>query len=130
MAAYLLDTTVLLQQFQNKSFVRNWFGEVLERRDTLATTVVNVAEVFVRAHPIEQPYWEELFRWLPVLPVLPPDGEWAGKTQYRLARDGFTIHLPDALVAAVAASNGLTLVTANAKDFERMGIEFLHLDGA
>lgn len=129
MAEYLLDTTVLLHQFHDAAPVAAWIEQALSRRDTLATTVINVAEVFRGAHPGERPYWERLFELLPVFPVLHPEGVWAGELRYSLSRQGVQVHLPDALVAAVAVSRRFSIVTANARDFERMGLQVIHLDG-
>ncbi len=129
MADYLLDTTVLIQQFRGRPRVRQWIESALARGDTMATTPVNVAEAFAGAHAAERPYWDALLRELTIYPVYGEDGVRAGSLRYDLARRGIVLHTPDALIAAIAANRQLPLVTANVKDFQNAGIDLLALDG-
>jgi predicted nucleic acid-binding protein len=129
MTAFLLDTTVLFQQFKAQPLVREWIDRRLVAGDELFTTVVNVAEALAGAGESERPYWDRLFNELPIFPVLVEDGQVAGRLRYDLRRRGLTIHAPDALIAAVAANRGCQLVTANLKDFRKTGLPVVHLDG-
>jgi tRNA(fMet)-specific endonuclease VapC len=54
------------------------------------------------------------------MPVLPYDAEaatWHARARFRLQRKGRLLPYADAQIAAIAAVHGLTLVTANARDF-------------
>ena len=58
---------------------------------------------------------------LKTLEILPYDrraAEWHARQRARLARDGRTPPFVDGQIAAIAAVNGLTLVTRNVTDFE------------
>lgn len=129
MTDFLLDTTVLIQQSKSLPTVREWIDSRIIEGDTLSTSVVNVAEALAGARELELPYWERLFRELPILPILVEDGWVAGRMRQDLRRRGFTIHAPDALIAAVAFNRRRQLVTANVKDFRETGVELVHLDG-
>ena len=70
---------------------------------------------------------DDLERWLTALaqqlPVLPYDAQaawWWGVERARLERLGRPVPRPDGSIAAVAATQGLTLVTRNLKDFQPM----------
>jgi tRNA(fMet)-specific endonuclease VapC len=60
-------------------------------------------------------------------PILPYDdiaAEWHGRERARLEEDGRTAPFIDGQIAAIAHTQGLTLVTANTKDFHRFaGLE-------
>jgi tRNA(fMet)-specific endonuclease VapC len=63
-------------------------------------------------------YLEDRVR--PTLPILPFDtaaGEWQARERARLGRIGRTPPYVDTQIAAIAAVNGLILVTRNAEDF-------------
>ncbi len=69
---------------------------------------------------------DELGQWLAGLfvlfLVLPYDREaadWQARERVRLERAGRPVPFVDAQIAAIAAVRGLTLVTANTRDFER-----------
>lgn len=58
----------------------------------------------------------------PTFPVLPYDetaAAWHGRERARLERKGTPAPYVDGQIAAIAQTNGLVLVTANAKDFTR-----------
>ncbi|MEO8539092.1 MAG: PIN domain-containing protein [bacterium] len=129
MTEYLLDTTVLIQQFRGSPRVRAWIAAAIAEDHALETTPVNVAEVMARAHPNEEPYWEAVFGALTIPALSAEHGARAGALQFQLARRGFTLNTADGLIAAVAAERDLTLVTANTKDFLETGIHLLPLDG-
>ena len=51
----------------------------------------------------------------------------AGIFRYDLARQGRTILIPDALIAATAVATAATLVTANVKDFPLTEVKAIRL---
>ncbi len=72
-------------------------------------------------------YLAEVVR--PALPVLPYDeaaAAWHGRARARLAAAGAPRPFADGMIAAVAATRGLILVTRNRRDFD--GFADLHLE--
>jgi tRNA(fMet)-specific endonuclease VapC len=57
-------------------------------------------------------------RSFPILPYDDLAAEWHGRERARLEEDGRTAPFVDGQIAAIAATQGLTLVTANVKDFQ------------
>jgi tRNA(fMet)-specific endonuclease VapC len=60
-----------------------------------------------------------LEKGLDILPFEQQAGEWLAVERARLMKEGFTPSFADAQIAAVAAVNGLVLVTRNTEDFIR-----------
>ena len=46
----------------------------------------------------------------------------AARLRAEARKRGRTLHLPDALIAATAKENGLTLATRNVSDFDYLGV--------
>jgi tRNA(fMet)-specific endonuclease VapC len=57
-------------------------------------------------------------RSFPILPYDDAAAEWHGRERARLEEDGRRPPFVDGQIAAIAATQSLTLVTANAKDFQ------------
>jgi tRNA(fMet)-specific endonuclease VapC len=70
-----------------------------------------------KPHPDRKRYLEELRRSARVLPYDQQAAEWHAAERARLERAGRTPSFADGMIAAIAASNGLTLVTRNQKHF-------------
>ena len=125
-AAYLFDTTAVseaLRSRPNQRFVA-WLRAL--GRDRQFTSAVVAGELYAGAFRSAAPE-----RWLrrieeealPALTVLPFDTGVArtyGEVQARLRRAGTPIGDADAQIAATALTHGLTLVTANARHYERV----------
>jgi catechol 2,3-dioxygenase-like lactoylglutathione lyase family enzyme len=79
------------------------------------------------ARPAERAFWEQFFAQFNVLPVTAADGVVAGQFRYARGRLGRTLHLGDALVAAVAFNAQLAIVTANPKDFASLGLDVVEV---
>lgn len=63
-------------------------------------------------------YLERVVRQtLPILPYDSHAAEWHGRERSRLVREGLTPTFVDGQIAAIAAVNGLTLVTGNTRDY-------------
>lgn len=60
---------------------------------------------------------EVVLPYLPVLPYDQPAAEWHARERARQASLGQPTPFPDGQIASVARVNGLTLVTANVRDF-------------
>ena len=127
MASLLLDTTVHIHWSRGVAAVVDWLKGAVDEAERISTSSISVAEIYTRAHVSELETWSLYFT---AMEVLPPDHNIAvvgGRLRYNLARQGFQIHLPDALIAATALETRSVLVTANAKDFRRTGVQMLEL---
>ena len=103
--------------------------EQLDAEGRHSTTSVTSFELFYGAHRSRERVKnvEEVERLLERLDVLPFDrksSERAGEELAALAAKGRAVEFRDAMIAAVAVSNGLHLVTRNADRFSRFkGLE-------
>ena len=122
MANYLLDSTVLIQLWRMNPNASRWLREALERADSVATSAVNVAEVYAGARPGDLSAWDEFFGDFRIHVVTAADGVWAGRRKFELKQAGRRIELPDALIAAVAHSRNAIVATENRRDFEALGV--------
>ena len=109
----LLDTTVLVDALRGRAEAITYVEELADRP---SVSVISVGELYAGVRPEEE---EQLARFLSVFRVLPVDEEVARQGGY-WRRDFGPSHgtsLPDALIAATAATRELELATHNTKHF-------------
>jgi predicted nucleic acid-binding protein len=114
---FLLDTTVLIDVLRGKSKQKHILKQLIARGDRLATTTLNLGEVYGGLRPIEEAAAETFLLALEIYPLTAELARRAGRLQYEWARRGKTLELPDMIVAATALEYGLVLVTENRRDF-------------
>ena len=113
----LLDTSVLIDVLRSRQRRRELLAELARSGHTLATTALNVAEVFAGMRPEEQKQTEALLDVLDCYALTRTAGQLAGTLKNKWARKGRTLTLADTIVAAIALEQGCTLMTDNRKDF-------------
>lgn len=126
---YLLDTNVVseLRRLRPHGAVLNWIAETPSEQLFISAVTVGEIQVGIestREH--DETRALELEAWLDGVMafygVLPMDGpafrEWA-----RLMHRRSDAISDDAMIAATAIVHGLTVVTRNVRDFERLGVE-------
>ena len=120
---YLLDTNIL------SDLVRNPQGRVFEAiarvgEGAVCTSVIVAAELRYgaarRGSERLTAQLETILAALPVLSLEPPADEAYGRIRAGLESAGQPIGANDLLIAAHAISGGLTLVTDNVREFERV----------
>lgn len=121
--AWMLDTNALSE------LIRNPGGPLAQRLsteapDTACTSIVVACELRFGAQrkgsvALTQRV-EQLLATLPVLPFDGPDDQHYADIRMALERAGTPIGSNDLLIAAHARSRGLTLVTHNLREFERV----------
>jgi len=121
--AYLLDTNIL------SDLIRNPCGRVMEQiervgENAVCTSIIVAAELRYGAAKANSRRLAEridlILSALEILPLEPPvDREYAA-LRHHLTRQGTPIGPNDLLIAAQALANGLTLVTANLREFSRV----------
>ena len=119
-----LDTDLLVGILRGKNDAKEKI-EQFASEGKQATTAINAFELFYGAY-ISLRAQENLkaarilLSRLHVLPLGITSAETAGKLVAHLEKKGTMLDLKDAMIAALASDNGLTLVTRNRKDFSRV----------
>jgi len=128
MATYLLDTNIIIDAINEKRNRNQFLLELVEHQGhTLACCPINVAEVYAGMRPNEEPRTTALLQSLQLFPLTFPVADLGGHLKREHARKGVTLSLTDALIAAVAIHNQLTLITDNIKDFPMAGLSLYPL---
>jgi predicted nucleic acid-binding protein len=113
----LLDTSVLIDALRLRRRRRQWLAELVRAGHSLATSALNLAEVFAGMRPEEEARTKDFLNALDCHEISANVAEAAGKLQNRWARKGRTLTLADMMVAAVAIEQGCPLATDNRRDF-------------
>jgi len=121
---YLLDTTILVDLSRDREPVASWLRAVTAGPDEIGLSTV-VAEFFAGLRPDVRPRWERFTEALVHWDVTREIAIRAGVYRYEFARGGCALHIPDALIAATAATVGAVLVTDNVKDFPMRDVQTL-----
>lgn len=114
----LLDTTVLIDLSKGHGNVRATLGTFVDLGRVIGVCAVSVAE-FMAGVPSSQRH--EWLGWLADFEywdISREAADLAGILRHDLARQGRTLHVPDALMAATAIVADATLLTNNGKDFQ------------
>jgi len=122
---YLLDSTLLIDHAN----LDPGASEMLERLHSgpheLYTCDVVTCEVLSQGDVSHRRPLRVLLDALEYVSTSPDAARWAAASRLRRHRSGGKLGLGDALIGAVAADLGATVVTRNRPDFERQGIEVL-----
>ena len=113
----LLDTSVLIDVLRSRRGRRELLAELVRGGHSLATTALNVAEVFAGMRPEEQIQTQAFLDAVDCYPLTRTAGQLAGTLKHQWARKGRTLTIADAIVAAIALERDCTLITDNRKDF-------------
>jgi predicted nucleic acid-binding protein len=113
----LLDTSVLIDALRLRHRRRELLAELVQAGHTLATSALNIAEVYAGMRPDEAQRTEALLRVLDCYDLTGTSARRAGALKQQWAQKGRTLALADMIVAAIALQHGCTLMTDNRKDF-------------
>jgi predicted nucleic acid-binding protein len=117
MATFLLDTSVIIDALNNKRGRPALLLELLNDGHLLACCPINVTEVYAGLRPKEEVATEAFLASLQYFPITVAAARSAGELKREHRRKGITLNLGDVIIAAVALSNQLILLTDNVKDF-------------
>jgi len=123
----LLDTTVLIDVLRNRNQRRNLLAGLVVSGYALATSTMNIAEVFAGLRPGEEQATRAFLAGLDLIPVSPAIAESAGQLKAAFRRAGETRSIADMIVAATAIENGFPVATDNRKDFQIAGLALFPL---
>jgi predicted nucleic acid-binding protein len=113
----LLDTSILIDVLRLKRQRNQWLAELVRGGHTLATTTLNIAEIYAGMRSAEEGRTEALLSGLEVYELSGTSARLAGRFKNTWGRKGHTLSLADAIVAAIAVERGCALLTDNRKDF-------------
>ena len=113
----LLDTTILIDALRHRHRRRELLTGAIHEGHTLATTAINLAEIYAGMRPAEEAKTEMFLRGLECYPVTAAIARRAGRLKWEWSQKGRTLALDDMLIAAAALEHGLTLMTDNRMDF-------------
>lgn len=123
---YLLDTTVIVDHARDYAPGVEIMERLFAETGELFTCDIVVSEAFSRGGPDEQSAVETLIRALEYVAIDPDGARWAGdQRRSRLKAGARKSGIGDAIIAALAWRLGATVVTRNARDFERFGVPVL-----
>jgi tRNA(fMet)-specific endonuclease VapC len=128
MLRYMLDTNICIYVIKNRPApLRQRFNELA---DQLCISVITLAELIYGAEKSARPQQNlavvEQFRArLEVLPFVERAANHYGQLWAELERAGQRIGIHDMMIGGHARSEGLTVVTNNVREFQRMpGLRF------
>lgn len=113
----LLDTTVLIDVLRRRGNRPQLLAELVRAGHSLATTALNIAEVYAGVRPHEEAATELFLGALECHAITRGAARRAGTMKRDWSRKGRTLTLADTLVAAVAVENDCQVVTDNRRDF-------------
>jgi predicted nucleic acid-binding protein len=125
----LLDTSVLIDVLRLRHGRRELLAELLRDGHTLATTALNVAELYAGMRPEEASRTEKFMNALDCYELTAAAGRLAGSLKNKYARRGRSLTLADTIVAAIAIERRCTLMTDNRKDFPMPELNCYNLPG-
>jgi tRNA(fMet)-specific endonuclease VapC len=124
MVRVLLDTNALAEAIRpapNPGFLRRLRAN--EAKVALASVTLHEALYGVERLPdgkrkeVLREYMRNVIARMPVLPYDAAAADWHARERVRLEVSGLVVPYADGQIAAIAVVNGLTLVTANLRDF-------------
>ena len=116
MINHLLDTNVIIMLFRGDRQAKQ-FVSTISQLGEVSISVVTRAEILAGMKLAEEKTTRVLLNSFTNVPVDSAIADQAGKLIYAQARQGFQLTFPDALIAATALLDSLTIVTTNVKHF-------------
>ena len=123
----LLDTSVIIDALRRRRGRREFLRSLLGAGHDLACCAISIAEVYSGMRPEEVRITGRFFDDLLYVEISREIARSAGDLRAKWRQRGKTLSLPDAMIAAVALAENLTLATDNVKDYPMPELRFLAL---
>jgi tRNA(fMet)-specific endonuclease VapC len=120
----ILDTDVLIEIFDKKSEIgKEAFRLIQQSRENVAITSINLHEILYGLHKYGKSADE--VNQLPVLSYTKADANLSAKMELSVERKGTPVRRTDAIIAAIAITNGASLYTSDShfQPFRAMGLQ-------
>ena len=119
--AYLIDSDVIIWVLRGRSELVELLLNLSEE-ESIACSAINVLEVEVGAKPSEMKAVRQHLESYEILPVLPSTARKAAEILRSSSRKPHRGEWADAIIAATALLNDLTLVTFNKQHYQYRGL--------
>ena len=119
---YFLDSTFAIDYLRSHIAALGRLERLFADGDEAYINEVVVCELATGARPADERGVAAFIRAMEFVQPAPEVALLAGRWRAEARRRGFTISVPDALIAAAADSLGATLITRNVRDFAQMPI--------
>jgi predicted nucleic acid-binding protein len=113
----LLDTSVLIDVLRARNNRRALLANLLQQGHSLATSVLNIAELYAGMRPEEETKTSEFLSAIECIELNRGTAQLAGHFKNSWAKKGRTLTIVDTIIAAIAVENRCLLFTDNRKDF-------------
>jgi predicted nucleic acid-binding protein len=123
----LLDTSVIIDALRRRRGRREFLGALLGAGHDLGCCAISIAEVYSGMRPDEERTISRFFDDLLYIETSRETARNAGELRAKWRQRGKTLSLPDAMIAAVALAENLTVATDNVKDFPMSELRLLDL---
>lgn len=120
----LLDSSVLIDLLRSRRDRRQQVAELVRAGHSLATSAINVAEIYAGVRENERDRTEAFISALECLDATGRVARVAGDLKREWAIKGKTLTLADTFVAATALEYHCRLITDNRKDFPMPELQF------
>ena len=127
----IIDTDILIDLLREKKEAQIIIKDLEKKGLVLCTTVVNEFELYIGVHKSTKRKagllaTKNLLNELVIFPLTPRAAQKAGHIYAHLETKGQAIGISDALIAGIALTKGLSLVTRNAAHFGKIeGLEVI-----
>ena len=125
MSKYLLDTTVLIDHLRGRQQVVEFVTGLADAGNELGVCSIGVAELYSGLGDKHRAVAEKLIDSLDYWDATKQAAKMAGVYRHDFARNGVALTTTDAMVAAIAAAHGASLITANVRHYPMKEIEVI-----
>lgn len=117
MANYLLDTTVIIDCLRGRGEAVDFLTKVVAQGSLVGCCPINIVEVYAGMRDNEREATKKFLDSLEYYEVAKDIAKQAGEYKRQYQEKGITLSPSDVIIAAVAISNDLVLVTGNPKHY-------------